>query len=101
MCKKTTTNANRSSTSSKADSSAGQSKAETLISTRTDNTSTEFGKIFKNLEELDKKLEKTMNEKNGTDKNYGGKFSDHGVSAVSHHGEGCENAPPRSTLVTA
>ena len=57
VCKNTTTNATRSSTSSKAVSTAGQSKAEMPITTRTDKTSVDFGKIFKKLEALEKKID--------------------------------------------
>ena len=96
VAKRTTTNATtRSTTSSKAALSEDRSTAETQITARTQKTSTDFGKIFKKLDEPDAKLEKTMNEKGYG--SYGGQISDHGVRAASHHGEGCENTPLRST----
>ena len=71
VCKNTTTNATRSSTSSKAVSTAGQLKAEMPITTRTDKTSLDFGKIFKKLEEMDKKIERTIREKKIDETCYG------------------------------
>ena len=53
-----TTNATTTtrSTSAKAASSAVNSNAETRITAKTEATSSEFGKIFKKLEEIDKKI---------------------------------------------
>ena len=58
MAKKTTTNTTSSApaTSAKAVSAAAKSNAEMRIAAKTETTGSEFGKLVKKVEELEKKL---------------------------------------------